>query len=127
MLELQQIFIDLATVVEQQSEVIDNIEVHVNTASDFTSEGAKALQISAALHKSIQRKKLCIAILIIIGVVVLALILWPIIKTAIDSANSSNLAKAQRRQATAEEARLRFDKFCRDQDAENKNPNCPPP
>ncbi len=123
---MQQVFIDLATVVEQQSEVIDNIEVHVNTASDFTSEGAKALQISAALHKSIQRKKLCIAILIVIGVVVLALILWPIIKTAIDSTNSANLAKAQRRQAAAEEARLRFDQLCRQQDAENKNPNCPP-
>merc|ERR1711904_732451 len=110
LLELQQIFIDLATVVDQQGEVIDNIETHVNTASEFTSEGAKALQVSAALHKSIQRKKLCIAILVIIGLVILGLVLWPIISKAIDTANAQTIAKAQRRAAAQEKLREDFER-----------------
>ena len=109
LLELQQIFLDLATVVDQQSEVIDNIECHVNTASEFTNEGAKVLQVSAALHKSIQRKKLCIVILIAIGIVILGCILGPVIKSAIDSANAQSLAQAQRRQAAATLAQTKYE------------------
>merc|ERR1712216_709966 len=87
LLELQQTFIDLATVVDQQSEVLDNIEVHVNTASEFTAEGAKALQPSAGLHKSNQRKKLCILILVVIGLPILAAILYPIINNIVNDTN----------------------------------------
>ena len=42
LLELQQVFLDLATVVDQQGEVLDNIERHVSEAGEFTSEGAIA-------------------------------------------------------------------------------------
>ncbi|QDZ20429.1 syntaxin [Chloropicon primus] len=110
LLELQQVFIDLATVVDQQSEVLDNIEVHVNTAGEFTAEGAKALQLSAALHKSIQRKKLCIIILVVIGLAILGLILWPIINTITQSANAEKQARASRAQAKVEAARLEYEK-----------------
>lgn len=111
LLELQQVFLDLATVVDQQGEVLDNIERHVSEAGEFTSEGAKALQVSVALHKSIQRKKLCIVILVVIGVVILAAILYPIVKTIVDQAQSAEQTKAAKRQAAAEEARLKLERM----------------
>ena len=114
LLELQQTFIDLATVVDQQSEVLDNIEVHVNTASEFTAEGAKALQLSAGLHKSIQRKKLCILILVVIGLAILAAILYPIINNIVNDTNRSANTKAIRRQAAADEARNKLEQENRD-------------
>ena len=114
LLELQQTFIDLATVVDQQSEVLDNIEVHVNTASEFTAEGAKALQLSAALHKSIQRKKLCIVILVVIGLAILVGILYSIIHNIVDDTNRSANTKAIRRQAAADEARNKLEQENRD-------------
>lgn len=119
LLELQQVFIDLATVVDQQSEVLDNIEAYVNSAGEFTSEGAKALQVSAGLHKAIQRKKLCILILVLIGLVILGLVLWPIISKIIDTANADKITRAQNRAEAAEKARLAFEQR---QDEKNSTP-----
>ena len=96
LLELQQVFIDLATVVDQQSEVLDSIESHMNTASEFTSEGTKALQISAGLHKSIQRKRLCIAILIVLACLILVAIIWPVVDRSLQTASAQANARAAR-------------------------------
>ena len=81
----------------------------MNTASEFTSEGTKALQATSLLHKAIQRKKLCIGILIFIGCVVLGLILWPVIKTAIETANAQTNARAAKMALAKERAREEFD------------------
>jgi syntaxin 1B/2/3 len=96
LLELQQVFIDLATVVDQQSEVLDSIESHMNTASEFTSEGTKALQVTAGLHKSIQRKRLCIAILVVLGCLILLAIIWPVVDRSLQTASAQANARAAR-------------------------------
>jgi syntaxin 1B/2/3 len=96
LLELQQVFIDLATVVDQQSEVLDSIESHMNTASEFTSEGTKALQVTAGLHKSIQRKRLCIAILVVCGCLILLAIIWPVVDRSLQTASAQANARAAR-------------------------------
>ena len=103
-------FIDLATVVDQQSEVLDSIESHMNTASEFTSEGTKALQVTAGLHKSIQRKRLCIAILVVLGCLILLAIIWPVVDRSLQTAS----AQANARAARAATARDRAEQIIND-------------
>ncbi|WOL15729.1 syntaxin-132 [Canna indica] len=76
LIELQQVFRDMAVLVEAQGEMLDNIESEVNRASDFVTSGVNVLNKARKLQKN-TRKCTCIAIiilLIIIAVIVLAII-----------------------------------------------------
>ncbi|CAL9078945.1 unnamed protein product [Musa textilis] len=76
LLELQQIFLDMAVLIEAQGEILDNIEDQVNRAGVFVSSGVNALSKAKILQKN-SRKCMCIAtiiLLIIIVVIVLAVI-----------------------------------------------------
>ena len=74
MLQLHQIFLDMATLVEQQGEMLDNIEVHVARSSEYTQAGARALT-RAREYQRRSRRKTWIVLGLIFGVVlVVALI-----------------------------------------------------
>lgn len=74
MLQLHQIFLDMATLVEQQGEMLDNIEVHVARSAEYTQAGARAL-VRARVYQRRSQRKLWIILGLIFGVVlVVALI-----------------------------------------------------
>ncbi|KAJ0079925.1 hypothetical protein Patl1_22907 [Pistacia atlantica] len=76
LLELQQIFLDMAVLVDAQGDMIDNIESQVSSAVDHVQSGNTALQKAKKLQKS-SRKWMCIAIiilLIIVAIIVVAVI-----------------------------------------------------
>ncbi|MCL7044616.1 hypothetical protein MKW94_020877 [Papaver nudicaule] len=76
LLELQQIFMDMAVLVESQGDMLDNIESQVSSAVDHVQSGNTALQRAKSLQKN-SRKWMCIAIiilLIIVGIIVVAVI-----------------------------------------------------
>lgn len=78
LLELQQVFMDMAVLVEAQGEQLDDIESQVARASSFVRGGAEQLQ-TARKHQKNTRKWACFAIvllLIIILVVVLSIRPW---------------------------------------------------
>lgn len=77
LLELQQVFLDMAVLVQAQGQELDNIEANVERASSFVDGGTRKLTQARRLQKN-TRKWTCIAIiilLIIILIIVLPLVL----------------------------------------------------
>ncbi|KAI9208472.1 t-SNARE [Polychytrium aggregatum] len=68
-IELQQLFIDMAVLVQAQGEMLNQIEIHVENAKDHTDQGAKALHQAVKLQKK-SRKKMCIIIVCLILLIV---------------------------------------------------------
>ncbi|CAH8388094.1 unnamed protein product [Eruca vesicaria subsp. sativa] len=68
LLDLQQIFMDMAVLVDAQGEMLDNIESQVSSAVDHVQSGNTALQRAKSLQKN-SRKWMCIAIIILLIVV----------------------------------------------------------
>ncbi|KAA8516869.1 hypothetical protein F0562_017313 [Nyssa sinensis] len=73
LLELQQIFLDMAVLVDAQGDMLDNIESQVSSAVDHVHSGNKALQKAKSLQKN-SRKWMCIAILILLIIVVVIVV-----------------------------------------------------
>lgn len=73
LLDLQQIFLDMAVLVEAQGDMLDNIETQVSTAVDHVQSGATALQRAKKLQKN-SRKCMCIAILILLIIIVIIIV-----------------------------------------------------
>ncbi|KAG6494646.1 hypothetical protein ZIOFF_042406 [Zingiber officinale] len=73
LLELQQIFIDMAVLVDAQGEMLDNIETQVSSAVDHVQSGTVALQKAKKLQKN-SRKWMCIAIIILLLIVVIIVV-----------------------------------------------------
>jgi syntaxin 7 len=92
--EVNEIFIDLATLVQEQAPMIgivadlllclctyhssqDNIESHIDSAVSSTSKGVAELRQAAAYQDSARTKMCCIIliVLVIVAIVVLALVL----------------------------------------------------
>ncbi|KAJ3669931.1 hypothetical protein LUZ60_010255 [Juncus effusus] len=73
LLELQQIFMDMAVLVEAQGDMLDNIESHVSNAIDHVTTGTVALQKAKKLQKN-SRKWMCIAIIILLLIVVIIVV-----------------------------------------------------
>ncbi|XP_068322653.1 syntaxin-124-like [Pyrus communis] len=76
LIELHQIFLDMAALVEAQGHQLNDIESHVMHASSFVRRGTENLQVAKEQQKK-SRKWTCIAI--ILGIVLIILILIPII------------------------------------------------
>ncbi|KAB1223386.1 hypothetical protein CJ030_MR2G025687 [Morella rubra] len=75
-LKLNQIFMDMAVLVDAQGDLLDNIESQVSSAVDHVQQGNTALQRAKTLQKN-SRKWMCIAIiilLIIVAIIVVAVI-----------------------------------------------------
>jgi len=75
--EVNEIFIDLATLVNEQSPMIDNIESHIDSAVSNVSRGVVELRQAADYQKSTRTKMCCLVVIIlaIVGVVVVVLAL----------------------------------------------------
>ncbi|KAG9445277.1 hypothetical protein H6P81_016617 [Aristolochia fimbriata] len=76
LLELHQVFMDMAVLVEAQGEQLDDIESHVNRANSFVRGGTNQLQ-QARKHQKNTRKWTCFAIILLI--IIILVILLPII------------------------------------------------
>ncbi|KNA24420.1 hypothetical protein SOVF_016020 isoform A [Spinacia oleracea] len=76
LLELHQVFLDMAALVEAQGQQLNDIASNVNRASSFVSHGANELVV-AKDHQKNSRKWTCIAI--ILGVILVIVILFPIL------------------------------------------------
>ncbi|KAK1270456.1 Syntaxin-121 [Acorus gramineus] len=74
--ELQQVFMDMAVLVEAQGEQINNIESHVNRASSYVRSGADHLVV-ARKHQKNTRKWTCIAIIILL--IIALIIILPLV------------------------------------------------
>ncbi|XP_047952502.1 syntaxin-121-like [Salvia hispanica] len=78
LMELHQVFLDMAVLVQSQGEQLDDIESQVNRASSFVRGGTEQLQV-ARKHQKNTRKWACfgiILLLIIILIIVLSLRPW---------------------------------------------------
>jgi len=75
--EVNEIFVDLATLVNEQAPMIDNIESHIDAAVYNTGKGVAELRKASEYQDSARTKMCCIivVILIIVAVVVGALVL----------------------------------------------------
>ncbi len=76
LLELHQIFMDMAVLVEAQGEQLNNIEQQVNKASSFVQRGTGQLEI-AKRHQRNKRKCMCICVILLI--ILILIILLPIL------------------------------------------------
>lgn len=73
LLELQQIFVDMAVLVEAQGDMLDNIESQVSSAVNYVQTGSAALQKAKKLQKN-SRKWMCIAIFILLAIVIIIVV-----------------------------------------------------
>ncbi|KAL0328031.1 UNVERIFIED_CONTAM: syntaxin [Sesamum calycinum] len=77
LLDLHQIYLDMAVLVEAQGEILDNIESQVSNAVDHVQSGTTALQNAKKLQKN-SRKWMCIAIIILL--VIVAIIVFGVLQ-----------------------------------------------
>ncbi|XP_042509463.1 syntaxin-124-like [Macadamia integrifolia] len=75
LIELHQVFLDMAALVDAQGQQLNDIESHVMHANSFVRRGTEQLHV-AKEHQKSSRKWTCIAM--ILGVVVIVIILLPI-------------------------------------------------
>jgi len=80
--ELMEMFQDMALLIEQQGEKLNSVEQQINKASDYVESGTKALGRANQSQKS-KRKYMCCCI--IIGLIALLAILLPILITTASS------------------------------------------
>ncbi|XP_019180044.1 PREDICTED: syntaxin-related protein KNOLLE [Ipomoea nil] len=73
LLELHQIFMDMAVMVETQGEQLDDIHHHVINASQYVNDGAKDLK-TAKMHQKSSRKWMCIGIFLLLIIILLIII-----------------------------------------------------
>ncbi|KAL6519944.1 hypothetical protein OROMI_032838 [Orobanche minor] len=73
LLELHQIFLDMAVMVEAQGEQMDDIEHNVINAAHYVSDGTKNLKI-AKDHQKSSRRCLCIGIILLLVIILLVVI-----------------------------------------------------
>eukprot|EP01018_Ginkgo_biloba_P018193 Gb_27100 [translate_table: standard] len=76
LLELHQIFLDMAVLVEAQGEQLNDIEHHVTHASSYVNHGTQQLQ-TAKKHQRNTRKWMCIGIVLLL--VIILVIVVPIV------------------------------------------------
>lgn len=76
--ELHQMFLDLALLVEQQGELLDQIDHQVRTAANYVEQGNQEVQ-KAIKYQKAHRKKMCcllgIGVAILLAIVIIALVL----------------------------------------------------
>ncbi|XP_042414903.1 syntaxin-121-like [Zingiber officinale] len=83
LMELHQVFMDMAVLVEAQGQQLDNIENNVGRAESFVRRGTEELVTARAYQKN-SRKCTCIAIVILLVVIVVV-----VVPVAVSLANKS--------------------------------------
>ncbi|KAI3879668.1 hypothetical protein MKX03_011994 [Papaver bracteatum] len=76
LLELHQVFLDMAVMVEAQGDQIDNIEHHVTNAAQYVKDGSKELHHAKGYQRS-SRKCMCIGLVLLL--ILILIIIIPII------------------------------------------------
>lgn len=78
LMELHQIFLDMAVLVEAQGEMLDNIEKQVARSVEYVQSGTEALQ-TAKMYQKKKRKWMCCALilLLIIAVIIVVVVVKP--------------------------------------------------
>ncbi|MCL7031233.1 hypothetical protein MKW94_000840 [Papaver nudicaule] len=76
LIELHQVFLDMAALVEAQGQQLNNIESHVSHAKSFVRRGTEQLQEAREYQKS-SRKCYCIAVLLV--VILIFFLIFPIL------------------------------------------------
>lgn len=69
--ELHQMFLDLALLVEQQGEMLDQIEFQVRTAANYVEQGNEEVRKALKSQKSARKKKCC---LLFVGIAIILII-----------------------------------------------------
>ncbi|CAN4103462.1 unnamed protein product [Withania somnifera] len=77
LLDLHQIYLDMAVLVEAQGDLLDNIETQVRCAVDHVNLGTDALQTAKSLQK---KSRKCMMIAIILLLIIAAIIVLSVIK-----------------------------------------------
>lgn len=73
LLELHQLFLDMAVMVEAQGEQMDDIEHHVMNASHYVKDGTKHLNTAKGYQRS-SRKWMCIGLIILLLLILVIII-----------------------------------------------------
>ena len=73
LLELHQVFLDMAVMVEAQGEQMDDIEHHVLNASHYVKDATKELQ-TANKYKRNSRKWMCIGLILLLLIILVVVI-----------------------------------------------------
>lgn len=73
LLELHQVFLEMALLVEAQGEQMDDIELHVMDAAQYVSDGTKNLE-TAKRHQKGSRRCVCIGLILLLILVLVIVI-----------------------------------------------------
>lgn len=73
LLELHQVFLDMAVMVEAQGEKMDDIEHHVMSASHYVKDGTKDLKTAKQYQRS-NRKWMCLALILLLVIILVIVI-----------------------------------------------------
>ncbi|KAL1821734.1 syntaxin-132 isoform X1 [Daucus carota subsp. sativus] len=73
LLDLHQIYLDMAVLVQAQGDLLDNIETQVSNAVDHVQSGTTALKKAKSLQKN-SRKWMCIAIIILLIIITIIVV-----------------------------------------------------
>lgn len=73
LLELHQVFLDMAVMVEAQGEQMDDIEHHVMNAAQYVSAGSKNLKTAKGYQKS-SRRCMCIGVILLLILILVIVI-----------------------------------------------------
>lgn len=76
LMDLHQVFMDMAALVEAQGHQLNDIESHVAHASSFVRKGTEQLEVAKEIQKD-SRKWACLAI--VLGTVVVIILILPIV------------------------------------------------
>jgi len=73
LMELHQVFLDLAVLVEQQGEQLDDIEAHVQKSKDYVAKGVVNV-VAARKSQQSTRKWMCWGIIVALGIAVVVIV-----------------------------------------------------
>ena len=65
--ELHEMFIDIATLVEAQGEMINRIDVHITNATDYTDRAMNDTKKALEYAQAARRKKIMMLLCVVIG------------------------------------------------------------
>jgi len=85
-LELHQLFVDMAVLVDSQGELLNQIEFNVSQSVAYTTDGVSELKKAVEYQKKSRKKML---IIIVILVIIIVVVLAPTLSTTLKSSDSN--------------------------------------
>jgi len=79
-IEINELFIDVAKLVKEAQPMIDSIEANVESAVVATDQGVNELKKASTYQKSSRGKLCCLLLLLIIILAVVAIVIWVTLK-----------------------------------------------